>query len=315
VAIGEFHFLQEWHDFITALFFHPDLPGKIDDVVVEFGNAAYQELADRFVLQNEPVGNAELEHIWRHTAGGGILWDAPVYAQFFRTVRAFNWMQPAAKRVRVLLGDPAYDYRKVQSASDKAYVVKVSTSRDPHFAEVAEREVLNKGRRALLLAGTGHLLRGAKNDKTGQPNAASLLDQRHAGKLFVVCPLIPPPREIERTEQPAREQTLLSWPRPAVASLAGTWLGSQRGPMAHRALKPDAARFVDQADAVLYLGPSEVLTASRAEPALYQGGTYSEELKQESELAKKLGFRAQDGLAMARSGAMYFPPRPRDGVR
>ncbi len=37
VALTERHMLQEWHDFITELLFHPHLPGKITDIVVEFG--------------------------------------------------------------------------------------------------------------------------------------------------------------------------------------------------------------------------------------------------------------------------------------
>ena len=97
VAIGENHQLQEWHDFITALLFHPELGDKVNDIVVEFGNALYQEVADRFVLENEPIANAELQRIWRYTIGGGVLWDAPVYAQFFRNVRALNWMRPRAR--------------------------------------------------------------------------------------------------------------------------------------------------------------------------------------------------------------------------
>jgi hypothetical protein len=306
VAVGEHHLLQEWHDFITALLFHPDLPGKITDVVVEFGNAQHQKVADRFILEDKPVANAELEQIWRHTIGGGVLWDAPVYGQFFRTVRAVNWMQPPAKRVRVLLGDPAFDHRKVQSAADKGYLAKVFAERDPHFAALVEREVLGKGRRALLLAGTGHLLHGVKNDRTGKPNAVSLLDQQHPGQLFVICPVIPPPRAPQETKQPPREQALLSWPRPALAALPGTWLGATPGPLSRRALNPDAARFGDQADAALYLGPYEVLTASRAEPALYQGGAYAEELQRQNALAAKLGLRRQDGLKNALAGPQYF---------
>ncbi len=313
VAVGEIHLLQELHDFLTALLFHPDLPGKVNDVVVEFGNAQYQELADRFVLRGEPVANAELSHVWRHTLGGGVLWDAPVYAQFFRTVRAVNWMQPPDKRIRVLLGDPAFDHHKVRGAGDLAYLRETFARRDPHFAEVVEREVLEKGRRALLVAGTGHLLRGVKNDRTGKPNAASLLDQKHPGKLFVICPLLLPPRAREGATPP-REQAFLRWPRPSLAALAGTWLGSQRGPAAHRALKPDAARFSDQADATLYLGPQETLTASRSEPALYQGGDYAEDLKRQSEIEKKLGLRGLDGLAMSLAGPRFFdrerPARP-----
>ncbi len=305
VAIGENHLLQEWHDFLTALLFHPDLPGKITDVIVEFGNAKYQAVADRFILQNEPVANAELEQIWRHTIGGGVLWDAPVYGQFFRTVRAVNWMQPPARRVRVLLGDPAFDYRKVQSADDKGYLQKVFAERDPHLAGVVEREVLSKGRRALLLAGTGHTLRGAKNDRTGQPNAASLLDQKHPGQLFIVCPIIPSLGAGEAKEPPP-EQALLNWPRPALAALPGTWLGAQPGPLSHRALNPAQKSFCDQADAALYLGPAEVLTKSCAEPALYQGGSYATEIQRQNEVAAKLGMRSEDGLKNALANPRYF---------
>jgi hypothetical protein len=306
VAIGEIHFLQEWHDFITALLFHPALPGKITDVVVEFGNAQHQALADRFILRNEPIANAELELIWRHTIGGGVVWDAPVYAQFFRTVRAVNWMQPPARRIRVLLGDPAFDYRKVQSVDDKAYLSQVSAERDPHFVALVEREVLRKGRRALLLAGTGHVLRGVKNDRTGKPNAASQLEQRHAGQLFVICPIIPPPRAAQQPEPPPPEQALLKWPRPALAAVHDTWLGDTPGPLAHRALNPKAARFREEADAALYLGPAEALTRSCPEPALYQGGKYAEELQRQNELAAKMGLRRQDGLKNALAAPGYF---------
>ena len=50
VALGEVHQLQEFYDFLTALLYHPLLPEKITDIVVEFGNAHYQEIADRLVL-------------------------------------------------------------------------------------------------------------------------------------------------------------------------------------------------------------------------------------------------------------------------
>src|SRR5262245_21320223 len=44
VAIGDRHGLQELHDFLTALLFHPELASQLTDVVVEFGNARHQEL-------------------------------------------------------------------------------------------------------------------------------------------------------------------------------------------------------------------------------------------------------------------------------
>src|SRR5271157_130173 len=55
VALGEVHQLQEFYDFLTVLLYHPLFPEKITDIVVEFGNAHYQEIADRFLLTDQPV--------------------------------------------------------------------------------------------------------------------------------------------------------------------------------------------------------------------------------------------------------------------
>src|SRR5579864_1313157 len=66
VAVAELHFLQEWHDFITSLLFHPALPHQLTDIVVEFGNAQYQSIADRFIFSDEPVARPSLAPIWRY---------------------------------------------------------------------------------------------------------------------------------------------------------------------------------------------------------------------------------------------------------
>ena len=48
--------------------------------------------------------------MWRNTTQSpGQTWDASVYEQFFRRVRAVNWTLPPSKRIRVLLGDPPLD--------------------------------------------------------------------------------------------------------------------------------------------------------------------------------------------------------------
>jgi hypothetical protein len=303
VAIGEIHTLQEFHDFITALLFHPDLPGRITDIVVEFGNAQFQDVADRFVVGGQPVANAELERVWRHTVGGGVQLDAPVYGQFFRNVRAVNWMQPPEKRIRVILGDPAFDHTKVRD--NASYYYSAAGQRDRHFADAVEREVLSKGRKALLIAGTGHVLRGFRSD-AGSANAATRLADQHPDKLFVVIPYLPSPPPEGSTTQPPRVQAILRWPRPSIALLAGTWLGAttQKG---SRVMSPEGTLFAAQADAVLYLGHPELWTASRPDPAIYRCGEYAEELNRMKDITAQLHIRANlDGLKNAQSGALFF---------
>jgi hypothetical protein len=295
--------------------FHPGLPEQLTDVVVEFGNARHQDLADRFILDGQPVANVDLQQIWRHTIGGGVLWDAPVYAQFFRTVRAINWARAPQRRLRVLLGDPPFDHTKVRGAADKDYVQGMARHRDAHYAAVVEREVLAKGRRALLIAGSGHLLRGIQ-DNFKQANAATRLEKAHPGKLFVVDPLVVPPGT-HRHDLVRRAQASTShWPRPSCASLAGTWPGalvqSARpwlNSMAYRAMEPGAARYGAQADAVLYLGPGEALTASRPDPAIYRSGDYAAELRRVSQVQSELGSAVDlvaEGLRQGQAGPSWF---------
>jgi hypothetical protein len=315
VALGDRHGLQEFHDLLAALLFHPDLPQPLTDIVVEFGNAQHQHIADRFVLEGQPVADTDLQSIWRHTLGGRILWDAPAYAQFFRAVRAVNWMRAPGRRLRVLLGDPPFDHTKVRGPADRGYVLELIRRRDAHYARVVEHEVLAKGRRALLLAGSGHLLRGIQ-DNFHQPNAATLLERQHPGELFVVDLLLLPPGA-HRDGLLHRVQVETSdWARPACAMLAGTWLGalmeSSRpwiNSMAYRAADAAAARYGAQADAVLYLGPGETLTASRADPAIYGSGAYAEELKRLSRVSGELGSPVDliaEGLRRSQAGPSWF---------
>ena len=46
VGLGEAHNLQNHHDALTLLLTDPRLPGVVDDIVVEFGNALYQPVID-----------------------------------------------------------------------------------------------------------------------------------------------------------------------------------------------------------------------------------------------------------------------------
>jgi hypothetical protein len=303
VALGEHHQLQEFHDFLTALIVHPDFPMAVNDVVVEFGNALYQEVADRFVVAGDPVANAELEPIWRNTIGGGVLWDAPVYGQFFRNLRAVNWRLPPEQRIRVLLGDPPVDFGALENGSDHD-PVPTESDRDPFYAGVVERDVLAKGRKALLIAGGPHLRRGlSTNVNPNQANAATLIAEKHRDSLFAVdvLPLNPGWASDEVLQRLQTE--FAEWPRPSFAVVAGTWLGAESMP--HRAVDP-ASIYEQQVDAVLWLGPDDTLTASRADPTIYQCGDYAAELQRRGEVLSQIEGQPTDlislGLQMAQDG-------------
>jgi hypothetical protein len=72
-------------------------------------------------------------------------------------------------------------------------------------------------------------------------------------------------------------------------------------------MSPEGALFAAQADAVLYLGPPELWTASRPDAAIYQCGEYAEELNRMKEVAAQLRIRANlDGLKNAQAGPLFF---------
>src|SRR5258706_11194135 len=153
VALGEVHMLQDEADFISALLHHPAFPATVQVIVVEFGNARYQAVVDRFIA-GEPIAARDLRPVWRDFFGWGF--DAPIYEQFFRTVRAINRTLPPAQRLRVLLGDPPMDWSEIPPGAD---VTSLMQQRDAHYAHVVETQVLAPGHHGLMIAGLSHFVR------------------------------------------------------------------------------------------------------------------------------------------------------------
>jgi hypothetical protein len=118
VAIGDAHAGQEFRDLLLAMLSDPRLYEAASDIIVEFGNAFCQDTLDKFILAGEPVSDAGLRLVWRDTTQSpNIVVDSPVYEQVYRRVRVVNWTLPADKKIRVLAGDPPFDWSTVTSAS------------------------------------------------------------------------------------------------------------------------------------------------------------------------------------------------------
>ena len=93
-------------EFLKTLVHHPRFAGTVNDIVVEFGNARYQALADRYVF-GEPVARDELKQIWENTTIVTGVWTAPMYEGMLADVRALNGSLPPSRRVRVAARRPA----------------------------------------------------------------------------------------------------------------------------------------------------------------------------------------------------------------
>jgi len=287
VALGETHQVQEIHDFIGLLIRHPEFPSNANDIVVEWGNALYQDILDRYI-SGEKVSLSEFRQVWRNTTSGPLgSWDAPVYEHFFTVVRSANKKLAPSRRLRILAGDPPIDWAKVKGHDE---ILSFLKQRDTHFASVVEKEVLAKGRKALLIMGSGHLFRNRLYHELElfNTNVQKLLEQSRPGEMFIVMLHVG-----FSDKDGSLEQRLASWPRPSLALLRGTWLGalepgsflSQRrvNRVMHDAYP--GTKLQDLANAYLYLGPRDSLTRSRPSPNLYRKDqAYLRELQRRREL-------------------------------
>jgi outer membrane protein OmpA-like peptidoglycan-associated protein len=288
VGLGEAHGAKETQEFIARVIEHPGFAGKVSDVVVEFGNARYQKLMDEYIRGGH-VARQELRQVWENTTQASGVWSSPIYEDFFDFVRNFNQKVPESKKIRVLLGDPPIDWNRVVSPADE----DMNDWRDAHFASVVEREVIRKGRKALLFIGGAHLSR-----RVLFPNSLiHLLDARLPGRTLVIHSVN---LDSVKEEVAAR---LREWPIPSVLELRGTWLGNVDTQDVGFFLS--RGRLEDDSDVLLYLSPQPFKTI----PVRIEGDpAFAGELKRRQDLAvATLPFRG---------GRIRFDPgseRPKSG--
>ena len=261
VAIGEIHGSVAEHAFLEELLEDPRTPALVDDIVVEFGNARFQDAMDRYTA-GEPVPESSLTKVWTETTQTSGVWNLPVYRAFFEAVRRVNAQLPVEDRFRVLLGDPPIDWSVPISSppcdeSDPGCLDHWLFQREEHFAWVVEEQSLSRGRRALLIAGLHHLVR--RHDPL-PPSIVDALDAKISGDVFVVLP-----HEPSRIGSEEVESRIRAWPAPAIALLAGTWLGeipfedavsvvTCDGPGCDTPALEEATTLSEVADSYLFLG-------------------------------------------------------------
>jgi outer membrane protein OmpA-like peptidoglycan-associated protein len=196
--------------FFASLVRDPRFPRTVRNIVVEFGNARYQAVIDRYIAGGV-VGRDELRHVWEDTTQISGVWSLPMYEQMFGEVRSVNVGLPPALRIRVLLGDPPIDWSSVNGPADE----DMNDWRDAHFAHVVASEVVGRAEKALLLIGGAHLSR-----RILFPNSLiHLLDVRFPGRVSVVSVL-----DATRIERSIASR-FGGWKLPAGASVRGTWFG------------------------------------------------------------------------------------------
>ena len=108
------HGVSGTSEFFASLIRHPGFAGTVNDIVIECGNARYQNIADRY-FAGESIQRDEIRQIWENTTVVSGVWQQPMYEEILADIRAFNMTLPERQRIRVLLGDPPIDWSVVDA--------------------------------------------------------------------------------------------------------------------------------------------------------------------------------------------------------
>jgi hypothetical protein len=201
-------------DFILALLRNPRLADKVNDIAVECGNALYQSILDQYIAGGD-IPLAQVRPVWRNTTQIECGFST-FYEQLVPLVRRINDTLPAGKKLRVLACDPPVDWSKVHSMAD----LMPFMDRDEHIAAVMEREVLARGRRALVLFGIHHVQHQNRSAVARYEQAV------HRNLTFVIADHIgfgnaTPSLSADNARLEAQ---MASWATPTLVTIEGTWL-------------------------------------------------------------------------------------------
>ena len=273
VGMSAAHGHKDLDDFILNLIRDPELPSKINDIVVECGNSLYQPILDRYIAGDE-VPLDEARQVWRNTTQPMCSVSA-FYEQLFPLVRRINQKLPVDKKLRMLACDPAIDWSTVKTRDELIHLM----NRNVSIASVLEKEVLSKHRKALVLIGVAHLYH--KREQPGSKTAVEAYEETYPGVTLVIAdhtgfgnysPLSKFNEEFE--------SRMASWPIPSlVQDMSGTWLADlldkthtsggvnvtitigKDGKRVETRTGPGEAtkEFSKMVDAYLYLGPRDLL--------------------------------------------------------
>lgn len=253
VALGEGpHGNEQGHAFRLGLIRDPRFPAVVNDIVLESGSARYQDFIDRFV-QGEDVPEAWLGAMRENTVVATPAWDRPMFEEIFHVVRDVNRSLPRERRLRILLGDPPIDWSEVKTPDQyRPWLLK----RDSHPADLIQREVIAKGRRALVVYGDGHLQ--ARTERPGRSLVAIL--ESSGTRVFAITSTF--------ADLTTFQPDVATWSMPGAAMLGGTLIGAAPyetffGPPPPVDFFKANPRIESHFDAVLVLGAPASLRLGR----------------------------------------------------
>jgi hypothetical protein len=155
----------------------------------------------------EDVSASVVREAVRNTTNPDWQVDTPTFEEIFHAVRGVNLALPAEKRLRILLGDPPFDWTAVKSAHDLYF-----SDRDRFVADLVLRESAARKRRTLIVYGQMHYRRSDRQSIVTYLEAAGQ-------KVFSIANMTPGTAIV-------RQSDVRSWPLPSLTVVHGTVLGA-----------------------------------------------------------------------------------------
>ena len=150
IAMTERHASGDDHRLREALLSDPRFVSEVEIVLVEFANAARQDVLDRYLL-GEDVADDELVRVWRDT--GFTAWESPGYRRFLDRIRQINAEQRSENPIRVLAGDRPIRWDEIETGAE----LRRYRDRGDYPTESLKCEIIEPGRKALLVFGRTHI--------------------------------------------------------------------------------------------------------------------------------------------------------------
>lgn len=274
VGLADIHGVAEVGDFYTTLIKDPRFAAQVGNVVVEFGGATQQAVIDRYVA-GEDVPYEQLRRVWLDVVGWypGVV--ETMYPTFFAQVRAVNLDLPPARRIRVWLGEPPIDWSTIHTNSDH---MQYGAKRNEYPAALIDREIMAKGKKALVIYGGGHFTRQPGNPFPGDRPIRARVEEKYPGSFYVIW-AHSAAEPVCQAEVSARTAGL---PRSTlIAPIKATWVEDVYSkPGCYRSGRDRAT----MADALLYLGDPKGFRMSPVDPRALMDDDYFRELSRRNQI-------------------------------
>ncbi|WP_221797077.1 hypothetical protein [Oceanobacter mangrovi] len=152
LALGDIHGSEKPMDYLLQQLQQPTIARQIDNIVVEFGNSRYQQLADDYVLAGMDIPPQQLNRIWRETLYF-MAWQTPQYIRLIEYLRQYNGSH--SHHIRLVLAEPVFDWNRITRDEWN----ELTVTREASYQHIIQTEVVDKNESAVLLFGSFHQMK------------------------------------------------------------------------------------------------------------------------------------------------------------